>query len=54
MKFICFIHQKCSENYVLSLYEVIRDLYSNNVRTRTNEIASFIMNCAYLAAGANA
>ena len=29
--------------YVLLLYDVIRDQYSNGARTRTNEIASFIL-----------
>ncbi len=29
--------------YVLFLYDVIRDQYSNGARTRTNEIASFIL-----------
>ena len=30
------------KSYVLLLCDVIRDLYSNSARTRTNEIASFI------------
>ena len=34
--------KKPRKNYVLLLCDVIRNLYSNSARTRTNEIASFI------------